>query len=307
MILAAGLGTRLRPLTDQIPKPLVPVAGIPNIIRTIKHLKRSGVDQIVINLHHKPELIRTLLFDEASLGVKINYSHEEHLLGTGGGIKKALPLLGNEPFIVINGDALFAPDIKSAYKAHVRNNANATLILRQDPDAADFGAVGIDRKNKIVSIVNTGDPGRATKLLMFTGVHIISPSLGARLPDNGCIVRKTYMPMVADGEPLFGVTDNAFFCDLGTPKRYISANADLVCGRKTMRGFTQIFEGKYHVGAGVIVKKNCVLKNGTVVGDGAKIESGVTLDRVVVLQGAHVTQTLKDAIVCPDGTIIKEH
>ncbi|MBW2277833.1 MAG: NDP-sugar synthase, partial [Deltaproteobacteria bacterium] len=232
MILAAGFGTRLRPLTEKVPKPLVPVVGKPNIVRTIEHLRGFGVTEIVINLHHLPQAIREALGDGAAWGVSIAYSAEPRILGTGGGIKQALPLLGDETFLVVNGDALFAPDIDAALRAHRRHGALATLVLREDPEADNFGAVGLDDSDRVRRLVWAGDPESGPRSLMFTGVHLLEPAIASRLPDDGCIVRQTYAPLVEDGAPVFGTTDDGYFCDLGTPQRYLEANLTLVTGRE---------------------------------------------------------------------------
>ena len=108
MILAAGLGTRLRPLTDTVPKPLLPVAGTPAVVRLMRWLRGAGIREIVINLHHLPDRIEDALGNGDLFDVDIVYSREPELLGTGGGIKKALTLLGDGPFLVINGDVVFA-------------------------------------------------------------------------------------------------------------------------------------------------------------------------------------------------------
>ena len=149
MILAAGLGTRLKPITDHLPKPLVPVVGVPNIVRLIAHLKRFDITEIVINTHYLPEIIENALGDGARHGVGIVYSRETEILGTGGGIKRALPHLGDETFVVINGDSLFTPDISRAVRMHKKQKALATLLVGEDPESDKYGAVGLDRDGRI--------------------------------------------------------------------------------------------------------------------------------------------------------------
>jgi len=303
MILAAGFGTRLRPLTEQIPKPLVPVVGKPNIVRTIEHLRGFGITDIVINLHHLPDAIRRALGDGSALGVSIAYTEEPQILGTGGGVKRALPLLGDETFAVLNGDALFAPDLDAALRLHRRRGALATLVLREDPQAETFGAVGLDDGDRIRRLVWAGDESAATRNLMFTGVHLIEPEIATSLPDDGCIVRQTYAPFVEQGAPLFGAVDDGYFCDLGTPERYLEANLALVTGAERLPGLEPPANG-IHLGAGVEIGEGCRIVREAVIGDRARLAPGIALERSVVLDDAEVTADTADSIVAPGGLTI---
>jgi mannose-1-phosphate guanylyltransferase len=306
MILAAGLGTRLRPVTSVLPKPLIPVVGVPNIIRIIDQLKAAGICEFVINTHHLSDVLIRTLGDGAKWNVQIEYSREDdELLGTGGGIKKALPILGDETFIVINGDALFAPEVGAIVKAHKDTGALATLVVREDPESEKYGAVGLDRNNRLQYLVWAGDEGLVHKRFMFTGMHIINPRLGEYLPDNGCIVRETYIPLLEKQAPLFGYPTGGYFCDLGTPERYIEANTALVTGKESIPGCDAGPNGTY-IGKGVTVPSDCQLGPGTVICEGAKIANGVKmLRRVVVLPGAIVEQDQQDAIVTSRGEVLK--
>lgn len=299
MILAAGLGTRLRPLTDQIPKPLAPVVDKPNIVRTIEHLASCGITEIAINLHHLPEAIRAALGDGSHLGVSIAYSHEPKILGTGGGIKQALPLLGDGTFVVVNGDALFAPDLDAALAAHRRRGALATLVLRRDPQAEEFGAVGLDDGDRIRRLVWAGDPTTGHRQFMFTGVHVLEPEIAPRLPDDGCIVRQTYAPLVEhERAPIYGVVDESYFCDLGTPQRYLEANLALVTGRERLTGLVPPAEGVY-LGTDVDLGEGCRVGPAAVIGDRAQLAPGISVERAVVLAGARVDRDVRDEIVLP--------
>ena len=141
MILAAGLGTRLRPLTNTIPKPLLPVGGTPLIVWNLLLLKRHGFRQVVINLHHLGPMIEQTLGTGSKFGIRIIYSHEPVILGTGGGIKQAEPHFSGEPVLILNGDTLVELDLEALCDFHRLRNAAATLVLREDPDAARWGLV----------------------------------------------------------------------------------------------------------------------------------------------------------------------
>ncbi len=303
MILAAGLGTRLRPITDTLPKALVPVAGVPNIVRLINHLKRAGINEIVINTHHLGDVLIETLGDGSSWGVAIEYSCEEELLGTGGGIKRALPLLGDETFIVVNGDALFTPNISDALDAHRRSGALATLLVREDPRAEAYGAVGLDRDSRVCYLVWAGELDKAVCQCIFTGFHIIEPELGEQLPKSGCIVRLTYIPALEQGAPLYGLKTETPFFDLGTPRRYLDANMALVMGNACIDGFDAPETGIY-LGRGVVLGEGSEIGPGTVVGDDVRVGDGVRLERAVILSHAEVNQDVFEGIVSLDSYLI---
>ncbi len=303
MILAAGLGTRLRPLTELLPKPMMPVVGVPNIVRVIEQLKRHGIVEVAINLFHHGEVIERALGDGSQHGVSITYLREHSLLGTGGGIKNALSVLGERTFVVINGDILFAPDLTRALAAHRRTGALATLVVRSDPEAERYGAIGLDHGRQIRRLVWEGDRSATINTYMFTGVHILEPEIGEFLPDEGCIVRRTYIPLLQRDERLFGCPDGGLFRDIGTPAQFLQTNLDLVLGRESLRGYDAPDEGLY-VGRDVIVGRGCVLHPGAIIGDGAQLAPGIQVCRTVVLPGARVVEDVTEGIVSPYGCII---
>ncbi len=304
MILAAGLGTRLRPITNGMPKPLVPVVGTPNIVFLIRILKDAGIEEIVLNLHHLPDILKDALGDGHELGVTLAYSYEKELLGTGGGIKQALSLLGDSTFVVLNGDALFAPDIGVAVKEHKSSGALATMVVREDPESDAYGAVGLDKDGYVCSLVWAGQKERALKHYMFTGMHVLEPEIGELLPQNGCIVRETYIPKLEQGIPIHGLPMNRHFWDLGTADRYLKANVDIVTGNIPFPGFEPTPDGVY-IGQSVSLGDGCRLGPGTVICDHSSIAPNLTMQRCVVLPGAKVIENVANAIVTKAGETIK--
>ncbi|HEY6085824.1 MAG TPA: nucleotidyltransferase family protein, partial [Nitrospira sp.] len=141
MILAAGLGTRLRPLTNTMPKPLLPVAGTPLIVWNLLLLKRHGFRDVIVNLHHLGPMIEQAVGNGAKYGLRIWYSQEPVILGTGGGIKQAEPNFSGEPVLILNGDTLVEIDLEALCAFHEQHRAMATLVLRCDPEAARWGLV----------------------------------------------------------------------------------------------------------------------------------------------------------------------
>lgn len=226
MVLAAGLGTRLRPLTHETPKPLLPVGGRPILFHVLERLKEAGVEEVVINLHHQGAKIRKALGEAAGLGLRIRYSEEPVLLGTGGGIKKAEPLLGRDPFYIVNGDVLSDVDLKGLASAHRSRRAAATLVLRADPESERYGALTMGPDGRIVDILDRirGEKGGALpgeRRLMFTGIHVADGELlDALPPGRPASVIDAYVEMIRKGGGLFGVVHEGAWEDVGTPERY---------------------------------------------------------------------------------------
>jgi mannose-1-phosphate guanylyltransferase len=208
MILAAGLGTRLRPLTLDRPKPLIEVLGRPLITYNLLLLRRYGITEIVINLHHHGEALRTTLGDGAAFGVRIVYSSEDPLLDTGGAIKNVAPLLGDDDFLVMNGDTIIDLPLDTLLAAHRARGAAATLVLRPDPQQARYGLIEVDADDRIRRFL--GRPAVTSAALtpyMFAGVHVLSPRVFSYMPEVPAfsITRETYPAMLAAGERLYGL------------------------------------------------------------------------------------------------------
>lgn len=232
MILAAGLGTRLRPLTNTIPKPLLPVAGTPLIVWNLLLLKRHGFREVVINLHHLGPMIEQALGNGSKFGLRIIYSPEPVILGTGGGIKQAEPHLSGEPVLVVNGDTLFELDLSALCAFHRERQAAATLVLRDDPEAARWGLVEVGADQRILRITGRGVPDAVpTCSRMFAGVHILHPRLlrDVKKGVESSII-DPYVAAIARGERLLGYDLQGYWSDVGTAERYSQAERDARAG-----------------------------------------------------------------------------
>jgi NDP-sugar pyrophosphorylase family protein len=232
MILAAGLGTRLRPLTNTIPKPLLPIAGTPLIVWNLLLLKRHGFQDVIINLHHLGPMIEQALGNGSKYGMRIYYSHEPVILGTGGAIKQAEPHLSGEPVLIVNGDTLFELDLEALCAFHRRRQAAATLVLRSDADAARWGVVEVDAGDRIVRITGRGSTdARETRPRMFAGVHILHPRLLRDVPKGKpSSIIDAYVAANQRGDPVVGYELTGYWSDVGTPERYAQAEHDATSG-----------------------------------------------------------------------------
>jgi len=176
MVLAAGRGTRLAPLTTTIPKPLAPVGGRPFLEHILAFLHAGGVREVVINLHHLGHLIEQHVGDGRRFGLSVRYSWEDPILDTGGGIKHAEPLLAGEPFVVVNGDSLLELHLEEVVEAHRARGAIATLVVRPDPDASRYGLIELNDAGRVRRIVGVPrDVPGPLRGFMFPGLHVFEP------------------------------------------------------------------------------------------------------------------------------------
>lgn len=231
MILAAGKGTRLRPLTETVPKPLIDVAGRPMIAFAIERIRAAGIRDVVINLHHLGDQIRGRLGDGGAYGVRITYSEEHELLDTGGGIANARPFLDGDRFAVLNADTVIDVDLNAVAAAHTRRGALATMVLRADPEVRRYGTVEIDAEDRIRRFLGRADPALSPtdaaglRALMYPGVMIFDPRIFTYLgPGAYSITRDVFPRLLEAREPLFGYVYSGYWRVLDNP-------ADLAAGR----------------------------------------------------------------------------
>lgn len=233
MILAAGLGTRLRPLTNTIPKPLLPVGGAPLIVWNLLLLRRYGFHDVVINLHHLGPMIEQSVGNGSQYGLRVIYSREPMILGTGGGIKQAESHFSGEPVLVLNGDTLCEVDLEALCAYHRTSRAAATLVLREDPEAAHWGLVEVGSGERIVRITGRGLPHAGlTKPRMFAGIHVLHPRLLRDVPKGtASSIVDAYVAAIGAGETVLGYDLHGYWSDVGTAERYAQAERDARAGR----------------------------------------------------------------------------
>lgn len=287
MILAAGLGTRLRPYSSRRPKPLFPILDKPLIIHLLAQLRKQGFEKIIVNSHHLREQFVELLRDEPGVHLQL----EEEILGTGGGLRMAMPQLGHEPLLVINGDTLMDLDLGGLRERHLRSGARISLVVHDQPRFNNLlisaaGSVGAFRVGpEVVS------PDRGERLLAFTGVHLLDPSVLSDLaPGRFCDIVEHYIRLAALGEKINALEVHGhFWADMGTPADYLALHGDLLLQRPTpWPGFLPRPAGPWLIGAGAHVEPGGSLEEWVVVGAGARIGAGALVRRSVVWDGATV-------------------
>ncbi len=233
VILAAGFGNRLRPLTEHLPKPLLHVGGHPLIYYNLFLLKKYGITEVLINIHYQAEKWTQVLGNGASLGMNITYSQEPKILGTGGGIKNMQTVLGDGAFLVMNGDILVDLNLDRLVTFHQEKKGMATLALRNDPDVLQYGAIDLDANNQIQNILAKipFKKGRIRKR-MFTGIHVIEPKALDYIPPGIFYsITDAYIEMLKKGEKLFGYSMTGYWADIGVPRRYHEVNREMNEGK----------------------------------------------------------------------------
>jgi mannose-1-phosphate guanylyltransferase len=281
MVLCAGLGTRLRPLTDWLAKPMVPIGETPAVDHIATRLRSGGFERLVVNVFHRPAALHAWA---ATSGVAI--SEESELLGTAGGVEHAASLLGSGDVLVWNGDILSELDPRELVASHEASNAAATLAVV--PRAAGEGNVGLGRDGRIVRLRKEAF-GEELGSADFIGVHVIGAQLRTKLPPRGCLVGDVYIPALREGAKLATHFVGGDFIDVGSLPEYLAANRKWLAARGVASWAAE----------GAIVAADIA---GSVVGAGARIDADAI--RSVIWPGAHVRERVESAVVTPQGVVL---
>jgi mannose-1-phosphate guanylyltransferase len=292
MVFCAGLGTRLRPLTDLLPKPACPLVDRPLCWFDLALLAGAGVRDVVVNTHQLPEAMALAArAGGARLGLTVEISHEPELLNTGGGLKRAEPWLRDGTFLLLNGDVLFDVDLAGALAAHRRAGAAATMVVRKMPPGAPYRPVHVDRSGlfpRVVRIAGEAPPPPGSEPWLFTGVHVLEPEIFAQLPAGPSGLHEDgYGPWLRAGAQVLAHPDEGAWSDIGTPARYLEANLGLLTGAFPTARFAALGRfaagpGRSYVGAGARIEGEAV---DSVVGEGAVVPAGASVRRSVLWPG----------------------
>ena len=239
-ILCAGLGTRLRPLTDSWPKPAIPLLGQPLIRYCLAMLKRAGVNAIAINTHHLGAAMAATAADECRRArLALEVVHEPLIQGTGGGIRGLRRWIEDPCFLVVNGDALFSFDLRALIEEHRRSNADATLALMPMPPGGNYAAVETDAAGRVWRIAGKGAEREGLQPRHFPGVHVLTPAVFDFISPSGPedINRDVYPRMIQNGRMVRGAAVDGYWSDVGTAGRYLQTQSDLLSGRVPLDAF----------------------------------------------------------------------
>ena len=308
MIMAAGKGTRLRPITDLVPKPMAPIVDRPALYHILRLLQRHGSREVVINLHHLPDAITGYFGDGARMGLKIEYSFEPELLGTAGGVKNNEAFLAGGTFLVISGDALTDIDLTGLVAAHRRRGSIATLAVKEVADPSLFGVVVADDDDRVLGFQEKPSKEEARSRLCNCGIYVFEPEIFTHIPagqfdDFGS---RVFPHLLRERIPFHMWENRAYWSDVGNLGEYIRGNADALTGRveveipgREVRPGVWIgegtsiaesvrFESPVVVGSDCVLADDVILEGPTVIGDGSTVGAGAHVVRGLVLPGSQV-------------------
>ena len=235
MILAAGFGNRLRPLTTHVPKPLVPILNRPLLGYLIRQVRQAGIHEIAINLHYRGAQIRSWLGRGEHLGVEVRYSEEPELLGSAGSARRMRHFFGHESVLIIHGDILFDVDLSAVIQYHLSRAALATLVLHPAHQQYSYGKIRVNAHGQIAQFVDQQAPWVSGPLIetLFTGVQVLDPVVLDALPaaSVAALTTDVYPRLLTNPSRLYGYLMQGYWSDIGTPRRYWETNMDAVGGR----------------------------------------------------------------------------
>ena len=317
MILAAGLGTRLRPITYEMPKPLVPVVNRPVMEHIARLLSRHGFREVIANLHWFPELVRERLGDGSALGLELSYSTEEALLGTAGGVRAVAGFLGDS-FLVISGDALTDIDLGSMRDFHESHDGIATLAVRRVSETSEFGVVITDREGRIGGFQEKPEPAEALSELANCGIYMFRAEIFEHFPEPGTSVlapdggpagfadwaMDVFPALLERDVPFYAHEVDAYWNDIGNLEELRQGNLDALRGALGVEPEGELTQGvrtgdfdpgregelvgPVLLGAGCEIGEDVRIDGPSVLGPGCRIGAGARLREIVALAGTEV-------------------
>jgi mannose-1-phosphate guanylyltransferase len=308
MLLGAGLGTRLRPITYELPKPMVPVLGRPVMSHILRLLARHGFEDVIANVHYFPDLIRDHFGDGSVDGVHLDYAYEVELLGTAGGVRNVRDFLGNETFLVISGDALTDIDLGLLRKRHQEAGGIGTLALTRVADPSQLGVVILGEDGRIQGFQEKPDPAEALSDLANCGIYVFEPEIFEHFSDQDFVDWATdVFPLLLERDvPIYGHEINDYWNDVGSIGEFRQSNFDALTGQvrvdldgseveaglwaadsSTVDGRVTM-EPPVYLGARSTVGSEVRLTGPVVIGGGCRVGEGAALRDVLVWPGTEI-------------------
>ncbi len=316
MLLAAGLGTRLRPITYDMPKPMVPVLNRPVMEHIARLLARHGFTEVIANLHWFPDLIQDYFGDGSSLGIELSYSYEEQLLGTSGGVRNVADFLGDS-FLVISGDALSDIDLAAMREYHESHDGIATLATKRVADTSQFGVAITGADGRIQGFQEKPDPSEALSDLANCGIYMFRAEIFDYFPGPGQSklagegdpagfadwAMDVFPALLAGDVPFYSHEIDAYWNDIGNLEELRSGTVDALVGAVQVEREGELVDGfrsgtpaegepalvgPVLIGEGCVIGDDVRIDGPAVIGDGAEIGAGSRLREVILLPGAAV-------------------
>lgn len=304
ILLVGGFGTRLRPLTNETPKPMLPVGGLPVTEHQLLAAKNAGIRKVILATSYLSEVFTPYFGDGSKWGMELKYAVEKVPLGTGGAIRNAAELIdladataAGEEFVIFNGDVLSRHSISEQLNFHRKNEADVTLHLIKVADARAFGCVPTDSDGRVTAFLEKMENPVTNSI--NAGCYIFSPSVIGEIPLGKVvsIERETFPNLVNAGRPVFGYTEQSYWLDIGTPAALFKGSRDLVAGDFTA-GPGTIFGSNSAATGGSSIGANCKIGDGvtitnSIIGDGVVIGDGAQIKDSFILHGSTIAPGLK--------------
>ena len=304
VLLVGGQGTRLRPLTVNTPKPMLPVAGVPFTVHQITRARDAGVRRIVLATSYRAEVFAEFI-EGADLGIEIVIATEQEPLGTGGAIRHALTHLESgpdDPVLIFNGDVLSGVDLDGLLRAHIDSASDVTLYLTPVEDPRAYGLVPIDGDGRVQAFLEKpSTPEEIVTDLINAGCYVFQRSIIEQIPQGRVVSveRETFPGLLAAGARVQGVVDRGYWLDLGTPLAFVQGSRDLVLGRAPSPAVARTGEALVLAGADIAktasVDGGSSIGRGVVIGADAQVSGSVVFDDAVIAAGARVIGSIVGA------------
>jgi mannose-1-phosphate guanylyltransferase len=303
MVMAAGLGTRLRPITYEVPKPMVPVVNRPIMEHILVLLGRNGLDRVIANLHWFPDTITEHFGDGSSLGIELTYSYEEELLGTAGGVRNVRDYFGAEPFLVMAADALTDVDLGALAEAHRANDGIATLAVKRVANVSEYGVIVTGADGRVQGFQEKPDAAEALSNLANCMIYVLEPEVFDYFPDKQVVdfALDVFPALLEHDVPFFVHVTDGYWNDVGSLPEYILGNLDVLNDAVSVEPVGELLEGdadretgepgingRVLVGAGAEIDSDARIDGPAVIGPGARIGAGAMVKESVLLPGADV-------------------
>ena len=293
ILLVGGFGTRLMPLTRTVPKPMLPLAGLPVTEHQLAMARRAGISSLVLATSYLADVFTPYFGDGSKWGMKLQYAVEEEPLGTGGAIRNAAQLLnGRESIVIFNGDVLSSHDLSRQIQMHESLNADVTMHLTHVADARAYGCVPVDSEGRVIAFLEKMEKPIADTI--NAGCYVFNPRVVDQIPSGKVVSveREIFPDLVNRGEAIYGMVDDSYWIDIGTPSALLRASIDVVRGianSTALDGLPLVHRSPDYVAhEGSIIDPAAMITGGSAIGRGATVGVGALVDGSIICDGVKV-------------------
>lgn len=308
VVLIGGEGTRLKPLTCNTPKAMVPILNRPFLEHLLRYLEKHGVRDVILAMGYLPDSIQSYFGDGEQFGVRLTYLVEKSPLGTAGAVKNAESLLDGT-FVVVNGDILTEIDLSAMMNLHHQIKPKASIALTPVDDPTSYGVVETDARSMVERFIEKPGRDKVTSNMINAGIYILEPGLLAAIPPvtRFMFEHHVFPKLLQEGEPILGYCSDAYWIDIGTPEKYLKANHDLLRqwdesvrteGKSQIHPAARV-EGPALFAEGCVIARDAIIKGPAVLGPRCSIARGAAIDGAVLWADSRVGEAavLKDCII----------